>query len=85
MADPTLPDEQQQRADEWALLQADLLLKARQARWETPKALAMILLAAAAISAAGGLAGHLWPAAPQQITVHFDQPLAVTLAPPVTK
>jgi hypothetical protein len=77
MADPTL-NEQQQRANAWALMQADLVLRTRQARWETPKALAMILLAAAAISAAGGLAGHLWPAAPQQITVHFDQP-------PVTK
>jgi hypothetical protein len=36
-----------------------------------PKALAMILLTAAAISAAGGLAGHFWPGTPQQIIVHF--------------
>jgi len=60
-----------------AALKVDLLLKGRQAFWEVPKALAMILLAAAAISAAGGLAGQLWPARPQQITVHFDQPIAV--------
>lgn len=58
-----------------AMLKVDLLLKGRQAFWEVPKAIAMILLAAAAISAAGGLAGHLWPGSPQQITVHFDQPV----------
>jgi len=41
------------------------------------KAVAMILLAAAAISAAGGLAGHLWPQGAQQIVVRLEQPLAV--------
>jgi hypothetical protein len=64
-----------------AMLKVDLLLKGRQAFWEVPKALAMILIAAAAISAAGGLAGHLWPAGAQQISVHFDQPIAVRLQP----
>ena len=61
------------------LLKIDLLLKSRQTFWEPAKALAMILIAAAAISAAGGLAGHLWPQGPQQITVKFEQPLAVKL------
>jgi hypothetical protein len=61
------------------MLKVDLLLKGRQAFWEVPKALAMMLIAAAAISAAGGLAGHLWPGSAQQITVHFDQPLAVKI------
>lgn len=59
------------------VLKIDLLLKGKQAFWEPAKAAAMILLAAAAISAAGGLAGHLWPQGPQQITVKFEQPLAV--------
>jgi hypothetical protein len=60
-----------------ALMKADLLLKTRQSRWEVPRALAMILLAAAAISAAGGLSTWLWPAKPQTIVVQFQQPLAV--------
>ena len=61
------------------MLKIDLLLKSRQTFWEPAKALAMILIAAAAISAAGGLAGHLWPPGPQQITVRFEQPIAVKL------
>jgi len=60
-----------------ALMKADLLLKTRQSRWEVPRALAMILLAAAAISAAGGLSTWLWPAKPHTIVVQFQQPLAV--------
>lgn len=48
--------------------------------WESVKAVAMILIAAAAISAAGGLAGHFWPAKPQQIIVNFgDQPINVRI------
>jgi hypothetical protein len=43
------------------------------------KAVAMILLAAAAISAAGGLAGHLLPQGSQQIVVRLEQPMAVKL------
>jgi hypothetical protein len=46
-------------------------------RWETPKALAMILLAAAAIAAAGRLADWVSPPRPQTITVHLDAPLVV--------
>ena len=65
-----------------ALIKADLYLKTQQSRWETPKAVAMILLAAAAISAAGGLSTWPWPAKPQIITVQVQQPLAVKLVPP---
>jgi hypothetical protein len=44
----------------------------RQAYWEPWKAVAMILLAAAAITGAGQLASHLWPQpTPQSITVHI--------------
>lgn len=52
------------------VLKVDLLLKSRQAFWEVPKAVAVILIAASAIAAAGGLAGWLWPSRPQQIIVH---------------
>jgi hypothetical protein len=64
-----------------AAMKIDLLLKTRQARWETPKAVAMVLLAAAAISAAGGLANWIWPPRPQAIVVQFQQPLAVKVTP----
>jgi hypothetical protein len=64
-----------------AAMRADLLLKTRQARWETPKAVAMVLLAAAAISAAGGVATWLWPSRPQSIVVQFQQPLRVQVTP----
>jgi hypothetical protein len=64
-----------------AAMRADLLLKTRQARWETPKAVAMVLLAAAAISAAGGIANWLWPSRPQSIVVQFQQPLRVQVTP----
>jgi hypothetical protein len=43
--------------------------------------MAMILIAAAAIAAAGGIAGRMFPSQPQQIVVHFEQPLAVRVQP----
>jgi hypothetical protein len=63
------------------LIEARIALYARQARWEPWKALAMILIAAAAIAAAGGIAGRMFPSQPQQIVVHFEQPLAVRVQP----
>ena len=42
-----------------------------EARWETPKAVAMILLAVAAIAVAGRVPDLLWPAPPQQILVQL--------------
>ena len=74
--DRMIPSPSEQERAAWALLHAQLRLADRQARWETPKATAIVVLAAAAIAAAGGLAGWLLPARPQQIIVHFDQPLA---------
>jgi hypothetical protein len=70
----TMPSPEDQERAKWAHLQAQITLAQRQGRWGIPKAVAMILLAAAAISAAGGLAGRFWPAPPLTITVHFDQP-----------
>ncbi len=49
----------------------------KQARWETPKAVAMILLASAAIAASARLADWVSPPRPQTITVHMDAPLQV--------
>jgi hypothetical protein len=72
--------EQRQRA-EWDLLLADLEYRRNQSRWEMPKAVAMIVLAAAAIFAAGGVSGWLLPTHTQEIIVHFDQPLAVKVQP----
>jgi hypothetical protein len=65
-----------------ALIKADLFLKTQQVRWETRKAVAMILLAAAAIAAACRLSDWLWPPHPQMITVQVQQPLAVKVVPP---
>ena len=62
-----------------ALREIDLRLKARQTRWEQPKAIAMLLLAFAAAFAAGGIAPWLWPAKPQQITVRLEQPLRLEM------
>jgi hypothetical protein len=69
--------EQQQRA-KWDLLLGDIELRAeqlrhirKQARWETPKAIAMIALALAAIIAAGRVADLVTPARPQTIVVHL--------------
>ena len=57
------------------LMRADLALKNRQNFWEAWKAVAMILLAAAAISATSRLADWVAPPKPQTITVHLDAPL----------
>jgi hypothetical protein len=62
-----------------AVMKVDLLLKRRQSFWETPRNLALILTAVAAIA---GFIGFRLGAQPQSIVVHFDQPLAVKLTPP---
>ncbi len=58
-----------------AIKAADLRLKTLQARWETPKAVAMILLASAAIAASARLADLISPPRPQTITVHLNSPI----------
>jgi hypothetical protein len=64
-------------SDQETLLRSQIRLADRQARWEAPKAVAMILLAAAAIAAAGRLADWISPPAAQTITIHLDGPLVV--------
>jgi len=58
-----------------AVMRADLELKQKQSRWETPRSLAMILLAVAALAATSHLVDWLMPPRTQTITVHLDAPL----------
>jgi hypothetical protein len=60
-----------------ALIAAQTRLANRQAFWEGGKALAMILLAAAAISASARLIDLISPPRSQTITVHIDGPLVL--------
>jgi hypothetical protein len=78
MTDPTKPavaSEADQERAKWAALNAQIDLTRKQARWETPKALAMILLAVAAVAAAGRLTDLVYPPRPQTIIIQFAQPL----------
>lgn len=61
-----------------ALMKADLLLKTKQAFWESPRNLALILTAVAAIA---GLIGFKLGSNPQPIVVQFQAPLAVKVIP----
>jgi hypothetical protein len=62
-----------------AVMKADLLLKTKQTFWETPRNLALIIGAVAAIA---GLVGFkLGSQPPQAVIVQFQQPLAVKLLP----
>lgn len=54
---------------------ADLNLKIKEYKWEVPRAIAMIAMAAAAIAACARLVDLLYPPKPQTINVHLDQPL----------
>jgi hypothetical protein len=53
----------------------DVELRRKQLRWETPKALAMILIAAAAIAAASRLGDWIYaPRPPQPIVIQLQAP-----------
>jgi hypothetical protein len=62
-----------------AVMKVDLLLKRRQGFWETPRNLALIIAAVAAI--AGVIGFKLGSQPPQAIVVQFQQPLAVKILP----
>ena len=62
-----------------AVMKVDLLLKRRQSFWETPRNLALIITAVAAIA---GLIGFKLGSQPQTFTVNFGQPLSVHLDQP---
>jgi hypothetical protein len=74
--------ERQERKDE--LLMADVALRTKQKTWETPRNIAIMLGAWAAIVAAvAGVLGYkIGSAPPQQIIVHLDAPI---LAPSQSK
>lgn len=59
------------------LIEAQTRLANRQAFWEGAKALAMILLAVAALSATMHIIDRLEPPRTQTITVHLDAPFGV--------
>jgi hypothetical protein len=61
-----------------AVMKVDLLLKRRQSFWETPRNLALIITAVAAIA---GLIGFKLGSQPQTISVNFGQPLTVQMLP----
>lgn len=54
------------------LLRLDILLRKKQAWWETPRNFAILLGVLAALFSA---LGYKIGSAPQQIIVHLDQPL----------
>jgi len=58
-----------------AVMRADLLLKSKQAFWETPRNIALLLTAVAAIA---GLAGWQIGSTPRNVIVHLDAPLTIT-------
>ena len=61
-------------------MRTDIDLKRKQAFWETPRNVAIILGAWAALMAAifGVLGYKIGSAPPQQIIVHLDAPLGIT-------
>jgi hypothetical protein len=73
----TLPTEAQRQRAAWDLLLTDIELKRTQSRWESPRALALVLIAVTVLGlAVGAVIG--WPR-PQVYTVRFDGPLTVKL------
>lgn len=54
---------------------ADLNLKIKESKWEVPRAIAMIALAAAAIAASARLVDLLYAPKPKRSMLHLDQPL----------
>lgn len=64
----------------WALLQAQIDLARRQARWEPYKAVAAILTAAAVIAGAIVVLAN-WGGEPKPIVVRIEQPLRVQVTP----
>jgi hypothetical protein len=79
IADNTITDTELKRA----LTEIDILLKRRQARWETPRNLAIIIgVAVALFGTLSAIVGfQLGSRPPQQISVHLDQPLQVQIGP----
>lgn len=73
------PSAAERERAEWRKLQLEIAHLGRMHWWEIPRAVAMILLAAAALLAVFHIGDLLFPPRPQVITVHFDEPLRVQL------
>jgi hypothetical protein len=76
----THPTDAERDRAAWTLLQAQIDLARRQARWEPWKALAAIL-AAAAVIAGAIVALANWSGDPKPIVVRIEQPLAIKVTP----
>ena len=70
MADENLTTDEFMRSE---LLRLDVLLRKKQAWWETPRNFAILLGVLAALF--GALGYKIGSAPPQPIIVHIDQPL----------
>jgi len=72
---PLTEDEERAEYDlRMEVMQLDKALKAKQGFWETPRNLAILIGAVAAIA---GVLGFKLGSQPQQIIVHLDAPLVV--------
>jgi hypothetical protein len=76
---PLTEDEERAEYDlRMEVMQLDKALKAKQGFWETPRNLAIVVGAVAALCAAiFGTLGYKLGSQPQQIIVHLDAPLVV--------
>jgi len=63
------------------LMLSQTSLTRRQIAWERPRSIAMVILAAAAVFAAGGFSQHWFPTPPQTITIHVEGPIPIRLLP----
>jgi hypothetical protein len=66
-----------------ALTKIDIMLGERQARWETPRNLAIVggVVVALASALSGWIAFQAASRPPEQIIVHLDQPLHLQMQP----
>ncbi len=65
-----------------AIMQADLNLKTKQVFWETPRNLAIVVGAVAAVAGVLGFKVGQSSNVPQNIIVHLDAPLQISPAKP---
>lgn len=74
MADEALTSEEWHRRE---LLRLDVLLRKKQAWWETPRNFAILLgVIAALVGALAGVTGYkIGSMPPREIIVHLDQPI----------